>query len=129
MKEKYFLLPAKSSREPVTCEVDDSDLLHELQKLVGGYIECVPLPDLDDLIALVNDESLVNGAAIYNARASGLADQSLFGDVVIGKAGVRDGEEDIVGLNEYEIMLLTEYVAVYSGANRAFERLRKELGL
>lgn len=129
MKEKYFLLPAKGSREPATCEVDDSDLLHELQNLVGGHIECVPLPDLDDLIALVNDESLVNGAAIYNARASRLADQSLFGDVVIGKGGIRDGEEDIVGLSEYDIIFLTEYVAVYDAADRALERLRKELGL
>ena len=79
-----------------TVEIDESDMLHELQRLVGGYIETVPVPDTPDLIGIVNESGLINGMAI-NPLASTYLGQPIFGPVVIARHGFNeDGEPDIL---------------------------------
>jgi len=54
--------------------------LEELQAMVGGYIECVYLPERR--IMVVNEEGLLKGLA-PNLRASVFANQRLVGDCVL----------------------------------------------
>lgn len=67
---------------------DAEPSLAELQKLVDGYIECVRLPNGDDLIC--NEEGLNRSMAI-NFMASALAGRPIVGPCVLlrGKARLR----------------------------------------
>lgn len=56
--------------------------LEELQRAVGGYIEFVPIPAMDDIVLVVDEEGLFKEKP-YNKIASEIAGRVIVGDVVI----------------------------------------------
>lgn len=54
--------------------------LHELQKLVGGYIEMLPIPG--GKVMVVNEEGKLKGLP-ENTEASFITGQQIVGDVLI----------------------------------------------
>lgn len=56
--------------------------LEELQRAVGGYIEFVPIPAMDDIVLVVDEEGLLKEKP-YNKIASEIAGRVIVGDVVI----------------------------------------------
>lgn len=55
--------------------------LEEAQKIVGGYVEVVPVPGHPRRIFIVNEEGLVHGLPL-NAVATAAAGRTLVGDVL-----------------------------------------------
>lgn len=105
MGKMIYLRPIGSVN---SVEIDESDMLHELQRLVGGYIETVPIPDNSDLIGIVNESGLINGMAI-NPLASAYLGQPIFGPVVIARHGINDdGEPDILCFPDDELVVIND---------------------
>jgi hypothetical protein len=69
------------TREHVTPENDRDFQLRELQGLVGGLIEPVPIPSEPRFMLLVDEEGLLKDKSV-NAEASGLAQQRIVGTAV-----------------------------------------------
>lgn len=82
MREKITAVIKEVGKDPVLKLIPNE--LHELQKLVGGYIECVTIEP--GLVAIVDEEGIINSKP-YNMK---LGIHQLFGTVVF--VGV-DGEE------------------------------------
>lgn len=70
--------------------------LHEMQKIVGGYIEAFNVTD--DILCVCNEEGKLNGLS-PNFRFNG---DVIAGDVFFCSAG----EEDFEGLNDDQIKIL-----------------------
>ena len=95
------IIELKTSGEMNLLDVNQEELLRELQRIVGGYIETVPIPGAG-LLMVVNEEGLTRDMTI-NVKASALADQFIFGPAAILSVGdVGDGELDLVGLDYKE---------------------------
>lgn len=70
--------------------------LHEMQEIVGGYIEAFNVTD--DILCICNEEGKLNGLS-PNFRFNG---DVIVGDVFFCSAG----EEDFEGLNDDQIKIL-----------------------
>jgi len=117
MSEKLVIIYATGDHRIVDAE---TDLLHQLQRLVGGPIEivrnrrkglCVPLGDNlgTHLIATVDDEGRLRDAR-YNGIATAFLNYKplLVGDVVLCREGItEDGELDIFPLTEDDAQLIS----------------------
>lgn len=95
----------------------EKPLHEEVGEIVGGWIEHVhPMHLQEPFCMIVNEEgrlldlprNLV-GCGLYGTQEHG---QPIVGDIVLLKDGYRDGERDIVGLDDKEIALLTSKIAV-----------------
>lgn len=73
------------SGDPITV-FDKDQTLPTLQRIVGGYIEHVPLPDGRSM--WVNEEGLMRGLP-YNPQASEMA-----GRMIVGPVAITPPEED-----------------------------------
>jgi hypothetical protein len=80
--KKYVVLIRPNGE--ITAEPVGDDLLHDLQRLVGGYIEIMPrgviLPA--ETLVVANEEA-VFGDYPYNPAATQIADYRILGDAVI----------------------------------------------
>ncbi len=94
MKKYVVLVRPNGLIAPV--EVDPGNLLHDLQKLVGGYIEEMPrgimLPV--NTVMLANEEAIIRDYP-YNPAATQIANHKILGDAVI----VRQVPGDIAPFN------------------------------
>lgn len=89
--KKAYVIRIKTTGEIETVEIDSDNLLSELQRLVGGYIQICPMnPNgmLSKAQALVvNEEGKLNSMA-YNAAATqiyGNPNDHIVGDAIIVK--------------------------------------------
>lgn len=101
MTEYFLIFPqGKSSFEPniVGIEVNDSrELLQFFYDTIRcESIETVKFRGLPALLAIVDEEGLFSDNKL-NWIASALYGMRIFGIMVVGKTGFRDGEPDIVG--------------------------------
>lgn len=103
MNEKVIVLSASGHISIVKIQPDDNgSVLRDLQSLVGGYIEVVRPAYLQlPYMIVCNEEGVINNLA-RNSAGSMLYGAPIFGDVVIMKEGIRDGEPDVVGLDDDE---------------------------
>ena len=96
--KKITVLVVEPMKDTYTKEICG---LKEMQALVGGYIEAVPISDAEPVIAVMNEEGKLLGLP-YNRPLTG--DDGLPYDIICGTffvAGV-DGE-NIVSLTEDQI--------------------------
>ena len=87
-------------------EVVDGFLLQALQDAVGGFFEIVQPMYLEYPYVIVCDDEGILKHKKLNTIASHFYGSGMVGDVVIMKEGFRDGEPDIVGLDDDE----TQYI-------------------
>lgn len=95
---------------------EDWSSLDQLQSIVGGYIETVKPRVLHEPYLIVcNEDGLLRGYARNEAATElvyGFSDGEIVGNVVIMKSGMRNGEPDIVGMDDEEATeLANELVA------------------
>lgn len=77
--------------------------LHEMQEIVGGYIECVQI--LDDILCVCNEEGKLKGLTpnfVFNSDI-------IVGDVFFCSAG----EEDFESLNDDQIEFLISILHIF----------------
>ena len=97
-KQKITVLVVEPCKEAYTKEVGS---LEEMQALVGGYIEAVPLSEKEPVVAVVNEDGKNLGLP-YNRPLND--DNGIVYDILCGTffvAGV--GEEDFVSLTDDQI--------------------------
>lgn len=112
----------------------EPDLLHQLQRLVGGWIEIVQnqrkglsitLGDnlAKHLVAVVDEEGRRRDEIHYNGRATAFVNYKplLVGDVVLCRKGVTDaGEPDIFPLTDADATLISMVLQI-SGSREVIE--------
>lgn len=75
------------------------DQLHQLQELVGGYIQIVPYK-CQDFIMIVDEEGLFKDTGLNRLATEATGGTPIMGTAVIAKTAViDDGEEAICGMN------------------------------
>ena len=97
-KQKITVLVVEPCKEAYTKEVGS---LEEMQALVGGYIEAVPLSEKEPVVAVVNEDGKNLGLP-YNRPLND--DNGIVYDILCGTffvAGV--GEEDFLSLTDDQI--------------------------
>lgn len=110
MKNKITAIVKNPYRQAEVVEIDNN--LEELQKIVGGYIEAVYLPNVRNVIGFVNDEGLLIGLEpnIYRPEYK----DAFVGPIVFvgnGKNG------DSVSLTDERIKKITNYLKANSVKN------------
>ena len=103
-------------------QVSDGDSLHDLQRLVDGWIEIAPTVLPWPFRMVVNDEGLLRDLPV-NPLASALypGDTPICGNAVIMAEGIVNGEPDLVGLTDHQ---LDKLLSVFS---RIFPDLAPEI--
>lgn len=88
----------------------DEPLYKSVGKAVGGYIEIVyPRGLASPYVLVVNEEGMYNlpvnmfGSLLYGFMVHGFP---IYGNAVIMKEGLRDGEPDVVGLSKRDLLTL-----------------------
>jgi len=111
---------------PVVRETDGS--LESLQRLVGGYIEPVYLPDLgleSSPLLLVNEEGILQGLPRCRTLIGSVGILPLFGPIV----AVGSDDEDFCSLSDYDAEFLSvlfgAYPPPFPGWSRQWLRCRK----
>lgn len=95
------VIPANATKPISVVEVNESDLLHELQRLVGGYIELAPY--VRGRLGLRNHEVIVNEEGklhrlMQNFRATRYNFGRNVSDIIVGDAVVvRSVPDDVAG--------------------------------
>ena len=95
---------------------EDRPLHNELGEVVGGWIEHVhPRLLPPPYCMIVNEEGLLLqlpmnliGSALYGTGSHG---NPIVGNIVLLKDGYRDGEPDIVGLDDEDIKEMDDFIA------------------
>lgn len=105
MSENIIIINTDGSVE--SRKTSDETMLEDMQKAVDGFIEIVrPFGRPGgDLVLVVNDCGMINGMKV-NRVASCFYPELLFGPVAIVKEGLRDGEPDLIGLDDDEAQLM-----------------------
>ena len=116
MAEKIIVLTSSKCILILELTQDENwSSLDQLQRIVGGYIETVKPRVLHDPYLIVcNEEGLLRGYARNEAATElvyGFSDGEIVGDVVIMKSGMRNGEPDIVGMDDEEATALANELA------------------
>lgn len=79
--------------------------LKSFQEIVGGYIECIPFPGIEELDIFLNEEGKLIGLNpnIYLRE---------YKDIIVGTFFVvgNDGEGDAISLTEEQIEKVREYI-------------------
>lgn len=91
----------KAGHEPEVREIKSE--LHEMQSIVGGYIQCVNV--VDNILCVCNEEGKLMGLTpnfIFN-------EDVIVGDVFFCAAG----EEDFESLNDDQVELLINILHVF----------------
>ena len=97
-KQKITVLVVEPCKEAYTKEVGS---LEEMQALVGGYIEAVPLSEKEPVVAVVNEDGKNLGLP-YNRPLND--DNGIVYDILCGTFFVTGvGEEDFVSLTDDQI--------------------------
>ena len=97
-KQKITVLVVEPCKEAYTKEVGS---LEEMQALVGGYIEAVPLSEKEPVVAVVNEDGKNLGLP-YNRPLND--DNGIVYDILCGTFFVAGaGEEDFVSLTDDQI--------------------------
>ena len=95
------IIVKKVNQQPEVIEVRNE--LYELQNIVGGYIQCVSLPN--DIICVCNEEGKLMNLLpnfIYNS------------DVIVGDVFFcSDGEEDFESLNDEQIEFIMNIMHIF----------------
>lgn len=104
---KVLFIPAGA--KPVFTVIGDE--LADMQTLVGGYIEVVPLGKLrNGLFMVVDEEGKLTGKPLNRVATSIYSNpyDVIVGDAFICKEGIVDGEHDLVGLSSDDVGYLTK---------------------
>lgn len=108
MKQKIVI--ARTKRGDIIERELDEVTLDELQRAVGGYVEHAPVAGLTEehIVMLVNEDGLLAGLPVNE----NLLPFFYVGDVVFAKLQVNEyGELDFVGLDEYQVRWLDEWMS------------------
>ena len=79
-------------------EIEFESTLEEEQKLVGGHIECVYLPNDDEVVLICNEEGKIYGMQF---------NRDIGRDIIAGPfliLGIDDENEDFKSLNDNQIL-------------------------
>lgn len=107
MAEKVIVLTTSGRISILELKVDKTgSALDDLQRIVGGYIEIVRPIGLPSKYLIVCDEEGVLKNLEVNKAGSLLYSAPIVGDIVIMKDGFRNGEPDIVGMDDEEATIL-----------------------
>lgn len=114
MAESFLKISQNGKRSRVELESDNEQLGRSIrQELHCDLFECVPTSEPAGYLILVDD----NGRFVPENRTNWMAGyyygdvvHGIVGDALIGKQGYRDGEPDIVGLDEEDIQILENTV-------------------
>lgn len=103
MDEKIIAVIKKPYQKPETVTVEKG--LEPLQKTVGGNIDVVYLPNIDDIHGFCNDEGLFNGSEPNFYRPD-------YGDAIMGTAiFMASGDEgESESLSPEQVKRVTEYL-------------------
>lgn len=103
MEEKMVAVIKKPYQKPETVAIDKG--LEPLQEIVGGCIDVVYLPDIDDIHGFCNDEGLLIGMEPNFYRPD-------FGDAIVGPAVFlgSGADGDSVGLTPKQVKRITSYL-------------------
>ena len=113
MSEKVIALTTSGNVAILDPERDEvGSALSALQRIVGGYIEVVKAKNLGNPYLIVCDEDGIPKGLEVNVVGTLLYGSPIVGDIVIMKSDVRNGEPDIVGMDDEEATdLVNELVA------------------
>ena len=91
----------KAGQEPEVKEIPDE--LHEMQKIVGGYIQAIGI--IDNILCVCNEEG----------KLEGLTPNFIFnGDIIVGDVFFcAAGEEDFESLNDDQIELIMGIMHIF----------------
>lgn len=103
MDEKIIAVIKKPYEKPETVTIDKG--LEDLQKIVGGNIDVVYLPNIEDIHGYCNDEGLFIGLEPNFYRPD-------FGDAIVGPAVfMASGEDgDSKSLSPEQVKRITTYL-------------------
>ena len=107
MDDKIIAVIKKPYQKPETVTIDKG--LEPLQEIVGGCIDVVYLPNIDDIHVFFNDEGLLIGMEPNFYRPD-------FGDAIVGPAvfmaSGEDGESE--SLSPEQVKRITDYLEANS---------------
>lgn len=107
MDDKIIAVIKKPYQKPETVTIDKG--LKPIQEIVGGCIDVVYLPNIDDIHGFCNDEGLLIGMEPNFYRPD-------FGDAIVGPAvfmaSGEDGESE--SLSPEQVKRITEYLEANS---------------
>lgn len=87
--------------------------LETLQEIVGGYIETMPTAIVSDLILIINEEGKLHDLPL-NPVATSIS--RLCSDYIVGDAAlVKADGEDLVGLTDEEVRIITPFLCLLGG--------------
>lgn len=118
MIEKYFLVPAVDPWHAHVVEIDDANLLSGIRDAIGcRYIEIAPmLPGFlsppQGVCMVVDEEGWLLDNPVQNKLGTVLCGQPIAGNILFGRRGYRDGEPDLVGLEQSDIDFFTWHMAL-----------------
>lgn len=130
MKESFLKITQTGERSRVELECDNWELAHFIcEELHCDLFESVPTSEPAGYLLLVDD----NGRFVPGNRANLIAGyyygdvvHGIVGDALIGKEGYRNGEPDIVGLDEEDFCKLDDVLHTNEGVWREFLPLVRE---
>lgn len=108
MTERVVVITADNQVSPQDIEVVDGFMLQGLQEAVGGFFEIVHPMYLENPYVIVCDDEGILKHKPLNPIASLWYGSGMVGDVVIMKEGFRDGEPDILGLDDDEVQFIMD---------------------
>ena len=111
MKENFILIHQGLDPEPEILALDPADLLRGMYEAIGcDCIEIVHVtagPLLPIGVVMVVDETFwFRVSAKANTFGSLCYGDTIMGNVILAAEGYRDGEPDLVGLNDYQLAFL-----------------------
>lgn len=111
MKEKFFLVHDGADPKPEIIELDTAQLLDGMYQAIG--CDCIDIVHvqtgllLPHGVVMVADESgWFRGAPRVNKFASVWYHDVVVGKVILAAEGYRNGEPDLVGLNDAQLKFL-----------------------
>lgn len=117
MKEKFILVHDGSDPAPEIIELDPAKLLSGMYKAIG--CDCIEIVHVStDLllpkgVVMVVDESFwFRGSAKVNKFGSLWYGDTIMGNVILAAEGYRNGEPDLIGLNDYQLKFLRSCFAI-----------------
>lgn len=111
MTERAIVITTGNQVYTRDMKIVDGFMTKDLQDAVGGFFEIVQPMHLKEPYVIVCDDEGILKRKSLNPIASLWYGSAIVGDVVIMKEGFRDGEPDIIGLDEEEAQYIMDEAA------------------
>lgn len=118
---KIVVIVKKPYQKPEVKEIEDT--LQNWQAIVGGYIQCLPFPQDDNINIICNEEGKLDASLEGNVFIPEYND-CLLGNIAFASF---DDEGEFQSLNEEQIKKVKEYIKNFQLTKR--ENIRKDFDI